>query len=84
MKNKLNCKHPIREAQSDHWTLSGPDTKEEVSGGLSKRNHNERNSELAFILSSGFVCLLSRLRAMLLGLNSFPNKLFLFLTSSLL
>lgn len=60
--------------------LSGPDTKEEVLRGLSKRNHNERNTKLVFILSSSFVCLLSRLRAVLLGLLSFPSKLFLFLT----
>ena len=64
--------------------LSGLDTIEEVLRGWSKINRNERNIELAFILSSGFVCPPSRLRAVLLGLNSFPKELFLFLIYNVL
>lgn len=80
IKNKMNCKHPIREAQWDHWRFLGLDTIEELLRGCGKINHNERDSELAFILHSSFVCPPCRLRAALLGLNSFPSKLFLFLT----
>ena len=30
IKNKTNCKDPIREAQSDHWRFLGLDTIEEL------------------------------------------------------
>lgn len=55
IKNKMNCKHPIREAQSDHWRFLGLDTIEELLRGWGKINHNETLNLLSFFAAALFV-----------------------------